>query len=261
MPDFRMTPSQHSATDRRMVALSVLAAASVHAAALGLAWSVGGTPVTTPPIPLEVRFVVDEAPRAAAPVSSPTPPPPKPPPPQPEHRPPPRPQPVRVPRAAPPPRAPAPVLAAETPRAAPELPAAPVAAQPAPAPAPEPVSAPAAAPAPAAPAPAAPAPSAAVAGPVLSAPRFDAAYLANPPPIYPVLSRRMGEEGKVMLRVHVEPDGRPSQVELRSSSGFPRLDDAALRAVRGWRFVPARRGDEAVAAWVLVPINFTLKTS
>ncbi|MBI2306355.1 MAG: energy transducer TonB [Rhodocyclales bacterium] len=93
----------------------------------------------------------------------------------------------------------------------------------------------------------------------VSQPRFDADYLSNPAPAYPPLSRRLGEEGKVVLRVHVEPAGHPSQVELKTSSGSPRLDQAAQDAVRRWQFIPAKRGDEAVAAWVLVPIVFNLK--
>lgn len=90
-------------------------------------------------------------------------------------------------------------------------------------------------------------------------PRFDAAYLQNPAPTYPPLSRRMGEEGRVILRVFVEPDGRPSQVDIRTGSGSPRLDQAALDAVRRWKFVAAKQGNEAVGAWVLVPIVFSLK--
>jgi protein TonB len=57
----------------------------------------------------------------------------------------------------------------------------------------------------------------------------------------------------------VEPNGRPAQIELKSSSGSPRLDQAGQDAVWRWKFVPAKRGDEAISAWVLVPITFTLK--
>lgn len=96
--------------------------------------------------------------------------------------------------------------------------------------------------------------------PEFTAPRFDAAYLDNPPPAYPPLSRRLGEQGRVLVRVFVEPDGAPAQVELRSSSGHRRLDAAAVAAVRRWRFVPAWRGDEPVGAWVLVPIAFKLRS-
>ena len=62
-----------------------------------------------------------------------------------------------------------------------------------------------------------------------------------------------------MLRALVEPEGRSGQIEIRSSSGSPRLDQAAIEAVRRWKFIPARRGDETVAAWVLIPIVFNLR--
>jgi protein TonB len=111
------------------------------------------------------------------------------------------------------------------------------------APQPEPVAAPAiVAPAPA---------------PVTAA-RFDADYLQNPKPVYPPMSRRMNEEGKVVLRVRVSAQGLPLAVELKQSSNHARLDEAARSAVERWRFVPARQGSEAVEAWVLVPLNFTL---
>ncbi len=90
-------------------------------------------------------------------------------------------------------------------------------------------------------------------------PSFNAAYLDNPPPVYPPLSRRSGEQGRVLLRVHVTASGAADTVDLRTSSGSPRLDNAAVETVKRWRFVPARQGDQAVAAWVLVPINFTLE--
>lgn len=105
----------------------------------------------------------------------------------------------------------------------------------------------------------APAPAPAPSPPAVSQPRFDADYLQNPAPAYPALSRRLGEEGKVVLRVFVEPTGRPGQVEVKTGSGSPRLDQAAQEAVWRWKFVSARRGDEAIGAWVLVPIVFNLR--
>lgn len=102
-------------------------------------------------------------------------------------------------------------------------------------------------------APVAPSPAA-----VLTPVQFDAAYLQNPPPAYPVLSRRRREQGKVLLRVDVSAAGRASLVALHQSSGFPRLDDAAIAAVKGWRFVPARKDKDNVAASVVVPIVFDL---
>lgn len=108
-------------------------------------------------------------------------------------------------------------------------------------------------PSPPAPAPPAPAPVAAI-----TPPRFNAAYLNNPPPAYPPMARRMGEEGKVMLRVLVTPEGTAGEVRIQTSSGSSVFDDAALDAVRHWRFVPARQGDNSVAAWVQVPVVFKL---
>ncbi|MFA7293111.1 MAG: energy transducer TonB [Rhodocyclaceae bacterium] len=92
----------------------------------------------------------------------------------------------------------------------------------------------------------------------LTAARFDADYLQNPKPVYPPMSRRFGEEGKVVLRVRVSSQGLPLAVEIKQSSNHVRLDEAAKAAVARWRFVPARQGSEAVEAWVLVPLNFTL---
>ncbi len=97
------------------------------------------------------------------------------------------------------------------------------------------------------------------AAPAVVLPRFDAAYLQNPPPVYPALARRMGEQGRVLLRVLVTAEGAAERVELKASSGAHRLDRAALDAVQRWRFVPARQGDRAVSAWVVVPISFSLE--
>jgi TonB family protein len=92
-----------------------------------------------------------------------------------------------------------------------------------------------------------------------SPPRFEAAYLHNPRPNYPAVSRRLGEEGKVLLRVLVSPDGRAAAVNLEKSSNFERLDEAARQAVAQWRFVPAKRGDEAVEATIIIPLLFRLE--
>lgn len=105
----------------------------------------------------------------------------------------------------------------------------------------------------------APAAPAAVAAPLVAA-RFDADYLQNPKPAYPMVSRRLGEEGRVVLRVRVSVQGLPLEIDIKQSSGFARLDEAARSAVEKWRFVPARRGDEALESSVLVPLTFKLET-
>ncbi|MDH5344064.1 MAG: energy transducer TonB, partial [Betaproteobacteria bacterium] len=93
-----------------------------------------------------------------------------------------------------------------------------------------------------------------------SPPVFNAAYLRNPPPRYPPAARRLGSEGTVMLRVLVSAEGLPVRVELEQTSGSSPLDRAALDAVRGWRFAPARRGEQNIEDWVRVPIVFRLES-
>lgn len=90
-------------------------------------------------------------------------------------------------------------------------------------------------------------------------PSFNADYLENPAPFYPAAARRQGEQGRVILRVLVNVRGTADEVQVRTSSGFARLDDSARDTVRRWRFVPARRGAEPVSAWVLIPISFRLE--
>lgn len=95
--------------------------------------------------------------------------------------------------------------------------------------------------------------------PPIIPPRFNADYLQNPAPPYPALARRMREQGRVLVRVLVSVDGLADRIELKTSSGSTRLDQSALDTIKGWKFVPARQGDQKVAAWVIVPINFTLE--
>jgi protein TonB len=93
-----------------------------------------------------------------------------------------------------------------------------------------------------------------------SPPRFDAAYLNNQTP-YPPLAKRLRETGTVQLRVLVSAQGMAENIELLSSSGSPRLDEGAQAAVRRWRFIPARQGDQNIASTVVVPIIFKLEES
>ena len=90
-------------------------------------------------------------------------------------------------------------------------------------------------------------------------PRLNADYLHNPRPDYPAQAKRMGWEGRVVLRVEVLADGSAGAVSVAKSSGHEALDDAALEAVRRWKFVPAKRDGAAVNSSVNVPINFNLK--
>lgn len=85
------------------------------------------------------------------------------------------------------------------------------------------------------------------------------AYLQPPRVHYPSMSRRLGEQGKVMLRVLVDPQGLPAQVVLVDSSGYPRLDEAASSAAKRARFRPYTENGVAQTVWVLLPIVFSLE--
>jgi periplasmic protein TonB len=93
----------------------------------------------------------------------------------------------------------------------------------------------------------------------LELPSSDADFLNNPTAPYPPASRRLGETGKVLVRVYVDSDGLPKKAELGTSSGFERLDTAGLTVAMKWRYVPGKRAGVAQAMWVNVPVTFTLE--
>jgi protein TonB len=218
--------------ETRLLSACVAASVALHAAALVLAPRLRHAQLEPPQV-LSVVLAELGAPEPARDEAAHPPPPPKPETPRARSRPAPPPQP-RVADPAPA-IAPAPTPpATETARPREEL-----------------------APAPAASAPAMPTPTAPEWSSIVP-PDYRAAYLNNPPPAYPRSARRNGEQGTVTLRVHVGADGVPAAVELERSSGSSALDAAALESVKSWRFVPARRGTDAVAAWVIVPVVFRL---
>ncbi len=98
-----------------------------------------------------------------------------------------------------------------------------------------------------------------VAVPKVALPSSDADYLQNPKPAYPAMSKRLGEQGKVVVRVLIGVDGVVQKAEIYQSSGFERLDQAALMTAQRWRYVPGKRGGVAEAMWFNVPINFVLE--
>ncbi len=95
--------------------------------------------------------------------------------------------------------------------------------------------------------------------PAFSLPSSEAHGLNNPKPAYPRQSRRLNEQGQVVIRVFVAVDGSPQQGEIKTSSGFDRLDQEALRTVLRWRFVPGQRLGIPEAMWFNVPVNFVLE--
>lgn len=98
-----------------------------------------------------------------------------------------------------------------------------------------------------------------VAAPKVELPSSDADYLNNPKPPYPLLSKRMGEQGRVVVRTLIGTDGQAQEVQLAQSSGFERLDQAALTAARQWRYVPGKRDGVPQAMWFNVPFTFQLQ--
>ena len=221
----------------------------LHALAVAGAWLWPAEPHTTPARPEPITLV------ALAPITPPSPP-------------------VAQPDPAPPPPKPAPPKPATKPTVKPATePVAKAAVKPVIKPAkPEPVAKPVApavsesvAPPPGNRASADPAPAAlpgqASAESTESAPvaiDLGAAYRLNPAPKYPPLALRRGWQGTVRLRVALDPDGHPTTVDLATSSGHAVLDEAALAAVRHWRFRPATRLGKPVAATVEVPIVFRI---
>lgn len=85
------------------------------------------------------------------------------------------------------------------------------------------------------------------------------AYTYNPKPSYPRAARSQCQQGTVILLVEVLPSGRVCGVDIDRSSGHQLLDDAAVKAVKKWRFEPAKKGRTSVRAWVKIPVEFNLK--
>lgn len=97
-----------------------------------------------------------------------------------------------------------------------------------------------------------------VPAPVVHWPSSQADYLQNPAPAYPPLSQRLGEQGKVVVRVLIGQNGRAQRADIARSSGFERLDQAALKAVLSWRYVAGTVNGQPQDMWFDVPVNFKL---
>lgn len=90
-------------------------------------------------------------------------------------------------------------------------------------------------------------------------PSSDADYLNNPKPPYPPMSKRLREQGKVVVRTLIGLDGTAQQAEIKQSSGFDRLDQAALATALRWRYVPGKRAGIAETMWFNLPFTFVLE--
>ena len=95
---------------------------------------------------------------------------------------------------------------------------------------------------------------------VKKAPEIDPKFKRRFQPDYPPTSRRLGEEGSVVLQVLVGTDGKVQDGKVQTSSGFPRLDEAALKhALRAWRFTPGTEDGKPVTAWHSVKVTFRIE--
>ena len=94
--------------------------------------------------------------------------------------------------------------------------------------------------------------------PAVKLPSSNADYLNNPKPVYPAMSKRLGEQGRTIIRVLIGVDGLPKSASIRESSGYDRLDEAARTAVMSWRYVPGKRNGVVEPMEFNVPINWVL---
>ena len=83
-------------------------------------------------------------------------------------------------------------------------------------------------------------------------------YLKTSAPVYPMLARKHGWQGTVVLKVLVKGDGSCAQVRVEQSSGHAALDESAVEAVKKWKFSPARLGNSSYTSLAQVPIRFVL---
>jgi len=90
-------------------------------------------------------------------------------------------------------------------------------------------------------------------------PSSEAMRLHNPTPDYPRTSRRLGEEGTVIVRLLVRADGSVAELSIKQSSSHPRLDRSAIKTLKHWRYQPARKNGQAVDYWYEQSIVFSLR--
>lgn len=98
----------------------------------------------------------------------------------------------------------------------------------------------------------------AISEPVISLPRIDAKNKDNPPPTYPRIARKLGQEGVAILNIYILADGTVGEVALKKSSGYSRLDEAAITAAKSWHYVPAKRGNNNISFWYEHAVRFVL---
>ena len=93
----------------------------------------------------------------------------------------------------------------------------------------------------------------------VSMPNSEASELNNPKPPYPAISRKLREQGLVLLKACISTGGTLDGLEIRQGSGYLRLDQVALQTVKQWKFIPAKKGSTPIPMCYELPVKFTLE--
>lgn len=93
----------------------------------------------------------------------------------------------------------------------------------------------------------------------VSMPNSDASELNNPKPPYPAISKKLREQGLVLLKACIGANGSLDSLDLKQGSGFSRLDQVALQTVKQWKFIPAKKGGTPIPMCYELPVKFILE--
>lgn len=100
---------------------------------------------------------------------------------------------------------------------------------------------------------------AALASAAVSMPNSEASELNNPKPPYPAISRKLREQGLVLLKACISTNGTLDSLEIQKGSGYSRLDQVALQTVKRWKFIPAKKGSTPIPMCYELPVKFILE--
>jgi len=88
--------------------------------------------------------------------------------------------------------------------------------------------------------------------------KYKIGTIENPHPEYPIIARKKGWQGRLLLAVHIDKNGNVLNVHVKETSGFEVLDKVSIETVSDWKFLPARFGDSKVEDYLNIPVSFKL---
>ena len=88
--------------------------------------------------------------------------------------------------------------------------------------------------------------------------KYKIGTIENPHPEYPIIARKKGWQGRLLLAVHIDKNGNVLNVHVKETSGFEVLDKVSVKTIRDWKFLPARHGDSNVEDNINIPVSFKL---